>query len=102
MKIKKNDTVLVMVGKDRGKKGKVIQVLPKENRIVVEGVNTRFRHVKPRRTGEKGQRIEFNAPISSANVMFLCPKCNKPARIGYKVLGKKKKQRICKKCKEVV
>ena len=95
MKIKKGDNVLVMVGKDRGKKGKITQILPSENKVVVEGVNKMVRHVKPRREGEKGQRIEFFAPMSVSNVMLLCLKCNKPTRAGFKVVEGKEKQRIC-------
>lgn len=101
MKIKKNDTVVVMVGKDRGKRGKVMQVLPIKNKVIVEGVNERYRHLKARRGREKGERIKFNAPIVSSNVMLLCPKCNKPTRVGYKVL-EKEKERICRKCKEII
>lgn len=98
MKIKKGDNVVVMIGKDRGKKGKVLTVFPEENRVVVEGINKMFRHVKAKRQGEKGQRVEFNAPLSICNVMLICPKCNQPTRVGYRLL-ETKKQRICKKCK---
>lgn len=101
MKIKKNDTVLIMVGKDRGKKGKVMQILPRENKIVVEGINEQYRHLKARRGKEKGERIKFNAPIVSSAIMVLCPKCNKPTKIGIKVQEKDKK-RFCKKCKELI
>lgn len=101
MKIKKDDTVVVTAGKDRGKKGKVLQVLPEDERLVIEGVNKLYRHLKQRKGKEKGERIEFNAPISVSNVMFFCSKCNKPTRVGIKVQDKKK-QRICKKCKAVI
>lgn len=101
MKFKKGDPVIVITGKDKGKKGKIMQSFPEEDRVVVEGVNKMLRHVKPKREGEKGQRVEFNAPIHISNVMFLCPKCNKPSRIGYKYLTNKKKNRICKKCGEI-
>lgn len=101
MKIKKNDLVLVISGKDRGKKGKVLQVFPRENKVVVEGVNKRFKHLKARRGKEKGERIEFNAPIASANVMLFCSKCNKGVRAGFKIENDKK-IRICRKCKEAI
>lgn len=99
MKIKKNDLVFIIKGKDRGKKGRVLQVFPKENKIVVEGVNKRYRHLKPRRGKEKGERVEYNAPISAANAMLFCSKCAKPVRVGFKIENNIK-IRICKKCKE--
>lgn len=100
MKIKKDDTVLVIAGKDRGKKGKVLQVL-EDKRIVVEDVNKLYKHLKQRKGKEKGERVEFNAPLSASNVMLLCSKCNKPTRIGMKIQDKKKK-RMCKKCKAII
>ena len=102
MRIKKGDTVQVISGKDRGKKGKVIQTLPKRDKIVVENINKVIRHTKPKREGEKGQRVEISAPIHISNVMLVCSKCGKPTRVGYKVLEKGKKKRICKKCEEVI
>ena len=97
MKIRKGDQVLIISGKDRGKKGGVLQVFPKERRIVVEGVNIRKKHVKPKKSGEKGQIAQVLAPIDISNAKIVCPKCGKPARIGYKII-EKKKYRICKKC----
>ncbi len=97
MKIKKGDTVLIISGKSRGKKGKVLKVFPKENRILVEGANLRKKHQKPRKSGEKGQIISMPSPTPISNVKLVCPKCAKPARMGYKIVGKKK-FRICKKC----
>jgi len=97
MKIKKGDTVLIISGKDRGRKGKILEVFPKENRILVEGINLRKKHQRPRRTGEKGQIVELPAPIDIANVKLICPKCGKATRVGYKISGEKK-YRICKKC----
>ena len=103
MKIKKNDTVIIKSGKDNGKKGKVIQVLPGENdKVVVEDANVFIKHLKPRKAREKGQKIHFNAPIGVSKVMLICPKCTKNTRVGYKVLENKKKVRICRKCKEVI
>ena len=102
MKIKKGDNILVVSGKDRGKKGKVTQVFLSERRLVVDGVNKMIKHVKPRREGEKGQRLEFFAPLDISNVMLVCPKCSKPSRVGYKMTTGKEKQRICRKCQEAV
>ena len=102
MKIKKNDKVIAIAGKDRGKKGKVIQVLPKEEKVVVEGLNLLIKHMRPRKQGEKGQKIQFPSPLDVSSVLLICPKCSKPARIGYKVLENKKKVRVCKKCKEII
>lgn len=102
MKIKKNDNIRVICGKDRGKTGKIIQVFPKEDKIVVEGLNIHYKNLRPRKQGEKGQRIEFSAPLAAAKVMFHCPKCGRFVRLGSKILDNKQKVRICKKCKEVV
>ena len=106
MKIKKGDKVKITKGKDRGKKGKVIQVLPTERKVVVEGLNLLVKHVRPRKQGEKGQRVQFNVPFPVSKIMFICPKCNKPTRVGFKYLTtpdkKKKKVRRCKKCQEII
>ena len=101
MKIKKNDQVLIIAGKDRGKKGKVLDVFPEEARVVVEGVNIRKKHVKPKKSGEKGQIAEIPATIAISNVKIICSKCGKPTRIGYKVVGDKK-YRLCKKCNKEI
>ncbi len=101
MQIKKGDTVKVMAGKDRGKKGKVTQILPQWQKVVVEGANKRIKHMRPRKEREKGQRIEFDAPLDISNVQLVCPKCQKVTRLGAKVNGQKK-ERICKKCKEII
>lgn len=101
MNIKKGDTVKIILGKDQGKKGKVLQVLPQEHRLVVEGLNLLTKNVRPRREGEKGQRVQFNAPLDISNVMLVCPKCSKPTRVGFKLLDNKK-SRICRKCKNII
>jgi len=101
MKIRKGDQVLIIKGKDRGKKGKVLRGFPKENRVLVEGVNIKKVHKRPRREGEKGQIVEVAFPVPVANVKLICPSCDKPTRVGYKI-EKKKKQRICKKCHSVI
>jgi large subunit ribosomal protein L24 len=101
MKIKKGDLVLVISGKYRGKKGKVLRALPKENKVVVEGVNLVKKHLKPRSGREKGEIVTIFAPISVSNVKLLCPNCQKPTRIGFK-FENGKKVRICKKCQSVI
>jgi large subunit ribosomal protein L24 len=97
MKIKKGDNIMVISGKDRGKKGKVLGVFPKENTAVVEGVNLRKKHSRPKKEGQKGQVIQVPMPMNASNIMLICSSCNKPRRAGYKVF-ENKKTRICKKC----
>lgn len=97
MKIRKGDTVLIISGKDRGKRGKIFKVLLKENKILVEGVNLRKKHQRPRKSGEKGQIITKPAPIDVSNAKIICSKCGKASRLGYKI-NEGKKYRICKKC----
>ena len=97
MNIKKNDTVIVLSGKDKGKKGKVLVAMPKDSKVIVEGVNVATCHTKPRKQGEQGGILQKEAPIYACKVQKVCPKCNKPTRIGHKVEGDKK-VRICKKC----
>ena len=97
MKIRKGDQVLIISGKDKGRKGKVIEASPKEGRIVVEGINLRKKHMRPKKAGEKGQIVELPGPLSVSNVKLICPKCKKTTRVGYKLEGEKK-YRVCKKC----
>lgn len=97
MKIRKGETVLITSGKDRGRKGKVLTVFPKERKVIVEGINLRKKHQRPRRAGEKGQIIQLPGPLDISNVKLICPKCGKATRVGYKIT-EKKKYRICKKC----
>lgn len=97
MKIKKGDNVLVISGKDRNKIGKVLRVLPDEARVVLENVNLRKKHSRPRKAGERGQIITFPAAMHVSNVMLVCPKCGKAARAGYRV-EEARKIRVCKKC----
>lgn len=101
MKIRKNDTVLIILGKDRGRRGKILDVFPKEGKVVVEGMNIKKRHIRPKKSGEKGQIAETPAPFSISNVKLICPKCGKPTRVGYKSV-EKKKYRICKKCNQEI
>lgn len=105
MKIKTGDKVKIISGKDKGKTGKVLQVFLHENRLVVEGLNLRIKHQRPRKQGEKGQRIQFPAPLDISNVALICPKCSKTSRVGFQLEGQgreRTKKRICKKCKEVI
>lgn len=97
MKIKKGDNILVIAGKDKGKTGKVLRAFPREDKVLVEGVNFIKKHVRPRRAGEKGQIITMPSPIHISNIKLICPNCGRPARVGYK-LEQDKKFRICKKC----
>ena len=97
MSIKTGDTVVVLSGKDKGKKGKVLKVMPKESKVVVEKVNMVSRHTKPRQQGDQGGILKKEAPLYACKVQKVCPKCNKPTRIGHKVEGGKK-VRVCKKC----
>ena len=102
MNIKKGDTVQIISGKDKGKKGKVLQVFQSDNKVVVEGLNLTVKNVRPKKMGEKGQVVKYNAPLNASNVKLFCSKCNKPVKVGYKNLDNKKKIRICKKCKSAV
>ena len=97
MKIKKGDTVQVLSGNDKGKKGEVLEVMPKDSKVVVKGVNVRKKHIKPRKQGDEGGIIPVECSIFSAKVNVVCPKCNKPTKIGYE-MDKDKKVRVCKKC----
>lgn len=101
MKVKKGDNVLVISGKDKGSKGEVLQCAPKENRIIISGVNMITRHTKPRKQGQQGGRLKKEGFIDASNVLVICPKCDKATRVGYKtekVKDEIKKTRICKKC----
>lgn len=107
MKIKKGDKVKIIAGKDKGKTGKVLQVFPSKNKASIEGRNLLIKHMRPRKEGEKGQRIEFPAPMNLSNVLLVCPKCNKATKVGYDYIKigegekqEKKKIRVCKKCKK--
>ena len=101
MKIKKGDTVLIINGKDRGKKAKVLKVYPKARAIMVEGVNIVRKHRRPKNEKEKGQIIEIPKPISVSNVKLVCSKCGQASRVGYR-LTEKGKYRICKKCNQEI
>ncbi len=107
MKIRKNDSVMVISGNDRGKTGKVLKVFPKNSRIIIEGINLRKRHTKPSQKNPQGGILEKEAPIHVSNVMLLDPKTNEPTRLGSQVIldentGKKKRARISRSTGEMV
>jgi large subunit ribosomal protein L24 len=102
MKIRKNDTVLVITGKDRGKTGKVRFAYPKKERVLVEGVNFIKRHMRARGQVRQAGIIEREAPIHVSDVMLLCNKCNHPTRVGFRFLEDGKKVRVCRSCGEVI
>ena len=107
MRIKKNDTVIVVSGDYKGKTGKVLKVFPSENRVIVEGVNFIKRHMRPTQRNPKGGILEKEAPIKVSKLMFQCPKCGAPARLAHKLIQAEgseasNKTRICKKCGEIV
>ncbi|MCD8357528.1 MAG: 50S ribosomal protein L24 [Clostridia bacterium] len=101
--VKKGDTAVVLSGKQKGKKGKIISVSPKKGQVVIEGVNMLTTHVKPRRQGESGGIVKREGAIRACKVMAVCPKCDKPTRQAHKFLEdeKKTKVRVCKHCGEV-
>ena len=97
--VRKNDSVMVMAGRDRGKRGRVLKVFPDRNRVVVEGVNFIKRHTRPNpRANVKGGIVEREASVHASNVQIVCPECGVPTRIGRQLLGDGRKVRICRKC----
>lgn len=101
MKIKVNDKVKILSGKDKGKTGKVIQVFADEGKIVVEGIHKIKKHLRAKSSTEKGQIIELSGPFAVGKAMLLCPKCEKPIRVGYKLEAGKKK-RSCRACGQFI
>lgn len=99
--IKKNDTVMVIAGKEKGKSGKVLRVIPKKDRAIVEKLNMVKRHLKPNQQNRQGGILEREAPIHISNLMVICSKCTDPTRVGYRVLEDNRKVRYCKKCNEI-
>lgn len=102
MKIKKGDTVKVITGKDKGKTGKVERVLLKKNKVLVAGINIYKRHLKPQGQSKPGGIIDLGKPLNISNVCLICPKCGKPTKIGFLIDKSKLKQRICKKCQQII
>jgi large subunit ribosomal protein L24 len=99
-RLKKDDTVIVIAGRERGKTGKVLRVLPEENRVLIERVNMMKRHSKPRGVQQPGGLVEREASVHLSNVLPICARCNKPTRIGHRRLSDGKPQRVCKRCGE--
>jgi large subunit ribosomal protein L24 len=101
--IKKNDNVLVIAGRDRGKRGRVLRVIPAKQRVVVEGVNFIKRHTRPNpQKNVKGGIVEREAPLAACNVQLVCPECSAPTRVGKRRLDNGRSVRVCRKCKGVV
>ncbi len=101
MKIKKGDKIKVIAGKDKGREGKVEKIYVNSKKILVLGINTYKKHIKKNEKMPQGGRVDLPRPLDLAKVMLICPKCNKPTRIGYRI-EKKKKFRICKKCESKI
>lgn len=100
MHVKRGDKVVVIAGKDKGKEGNVVAAFPEENKVIVEGVAVAKKHQKARMQGQQSAIIEKEMPIDASNVMRVCPKCGKPARVGVKVFDDGSKAKYCKKCGE--
>lgn len=100
--VKTGDTVIVLNGKDRGKKGKVLAVSPKEGKVIVEGINMVTKHVKPRKMGEEGGIVKAEGALYACKVQLVCPHCGKPTRASHKLYEDGTKERICKKCGEAL
>ena len=102
MQIRKNDSVMVIAGKERGKTGKILRVLPEKEAVIIERLNIVKRHSKPRGPQQPGGIVEKEAAVHASNVMIMCDKCNAPVRIGSKILADGKKIRICRRCNEAL
>lgn len=100
-RIHRGDTVRVLLGKDRGKQGKVLAVVPTQGRVIVEGINMVYKHVRARRAGEKGQRVQVAAPLEISNVQLMCPACKRGTRVGVQREAEGTVLRVCKKCEAV-
>ncbi|MBU0504283.1 MAG: 50S ribosomal protein L24 [Candidatus Omnitrophota bacterium] len=100
LKIKKGDTVQAIKGKDKGKKGKVLNVLAKESRIIVEGINLAKKAMRKTQTNQQGGIVSIERPLHISNVMYFCKGCSRPSRVGFKLLEDKTKVRFCKNCSE--
>ena len=98
MKLKKGDQILIIKGKDRGKKAKILRGLPRDNKILAEGINIKKVHKRPKKEGEKGQVVEIPFSFPASKAKLICPKCGKPVKVGY-AIKEGKKLRVCKKCK---
>ncbi len=102
MKLKKGDFVTVLTGKERGKKGKILRIIPTENRLVLEGLNLLKMYTRPSRQNPKGGILSVEGKLNCSNVQLICPRCSKPTKVSFQFLADKTKQRICKKCHEII
>lgn len=100
MSIRRGDTVKVLAGRDRGKSGKVLAMDKKSNRATVEGLNIYFRHERPKKAGQKGQKIQVPMPVALSDLMLVCPHCHKGTRVAHATDERGQKSRLCKKCKK--
>ena len=98
--VKKGDMVVILSGKDRGKQGKILEVSPKEQKVIVDHANMMTKHVKPRKMGDPGGIVKAEGALYACKVQLVCPKCSKPTRAGHKVLADGSRTRVCKKCGE--
>ena len=98
--VKKDDQVVILCGKDKGKKGKVLAVSPKEGKVIIEGCNMVTKHVKPKQMGQTGGIVKAEGAMYASKVMLVCPKCGKPTRLAHKMLSDGTKERLCKHCGE--
>ena len=98
MKVRRDDEVVVMTGDDKGTRAKVLRVLPEKGKIIVEGVNLVYKHVKPSQRNPQGGRLSKEMPIDASNVLPYCPSCNAASRVGYRILDNGQKERYCKRC----
>ncbi len=101
-RIRKGDSVEVVAGRDRGQRGTIERVVPSSGNVVVEGINVRKRHTRPRAVGQPAGIIEFNAPLDASNLMLVCPHCAERTRVGFRIGSDGEKTRYCKKCDESV
>ena len=102
MKLKKGDTILVTVGKDKSRQGKIEKVYPKKKKVLIQGLNVYKKHLKAQSKDKPGGIIEFSRPLPVSNLILVCPKCKKPTRVGYVFNKQKKKHRVCKKCQQII
>lgn len=101
-KLKKGDNVLIICGEDKGKRGKIIKIFPKQNRVIVEGMNFLKKHVKPTQKSPQGGIVRQEGPIELSNIRLVCNKCNKPTSVKQGLTKEQKKVRMCKKCGEII
>ena len=102
MKIRKNDTVLIIAGKDKGKTGKVRFAHPKKEQVIIEGINFIKRHTRAKGAARQAGIIQLEAPVNISDIMLLCSRCNHPTRVGFRFLEDGRKVRVCRRCSEVI